>query len=237
MFLLLLSLKFSALYNCQCYDILGYVSLFGLIITTQLIIFKRAFKTLFCIHCIEGSFCQKFCKSVVLYGFFALILGVVMALSLVAFLSLIDIYFFIFIFIDMLFFYFLYTRWNRSPNTQLKADASIFASHLVINVINSLVLIAFLVGFELFTLMEVHFSPDIFAHINNTIMHHCKLFQDILRTKAFMMETIYATRSIESIGEIIFAFLYVSTLSIIPMSAITMLFKFAIRIGRWDDMP
>ena len=108
--------------------------------------------------------------------------------------------------------------------------ASQVGAEVAINILNIFLLIVMLVSLELMYIKEVIMTPEIFSTINETVQHSCKIFQHVLRTKEFADSSIYAMRSIDGVGDILFTFFYVSTLSLFPMTAITLLYKFGIKI-------
>ena len=228
----MVAVRLTSSLDLGCWGIGSFALLFTLIILHQLIEFKRDVNKLTCPACLEGSLCQKFCKSTLLYSTIALILSTVMSISLLSFLILSEKFFILIIGMDMFVFHYLFTHWNLSRNNELVKDANKIVSEMAVNFLNIILLIVMLVALELMYIKEVQMSPEIFATINETVNHSCKVFQHVLRTKEFTDASIYAMRSIESIGDILFTFFYISTLSLFPMSAITLLYKFGIKIER-----
>ena len=228
-FLLMISVRLTASLDWGCWGIGSYTVLFTAMIFHQLLDFKKQLNRFTCPACREGSLCQKFCKSRVIYGFIAFGLSATMALSLLSFLVLSEKFYMLIIGMDIFVFHYLYTHWNLGLNSELVESANRVISEVAINFFNILLLIVMLISLELMYIKEVLMTPEIFTTINETVQHSCKVFQHLLRTKEFTESAIYAMRSIESVGEILFAFFYLSTLSLFPMTAITLLYKFGIR--------
>jgi len=229
-YLFLLSVKLTSGFEYSCIITSIYTILFSSLILNQLILLKKEINQIACPFCSQNSLCQKFCKSTKIYTLFALILSVIISLSLLSFLILADYYFLIVIAIDIFVFHYLYNHWNQQKiNTQLTPSGFNIYKELAVNFFNIFILLIMFVGLELYFMQNVQMSPEIFNTINETVQHNCKIFQHILRTRAFLDQSIEAMRQIDSIGHILFAFFYISTLSLFPMMAITFLFKFAIK--------
>ena len=228
-FLLMISVRLTTSLELGCWGTAGYAVLFSGMIFHQLMEFKKDVSSFACPACLEGSLCQKFCKSRVVYALIAVTISSVMAVSLLSFLVLTEKFFLLIIGMDMFVFHYLFTHWNLSKNRELVKGASKIVSEVAINFFNILLLIAMLVALELMYIREVQMSPEIFSTINETVHHSCRVFQHILRTKEFTDSSIYAMRSIDGIGNVLFAFFYISTLSLFPMTAITLLYKFGIK--------
>jgi len=228
-FLLMIAVRLTSNLDFGCWGIGGFTLLFTAMILHQLLAFKRDINKITCPACTEGSLCQKFCQGKILYFFIALLLSVVMSLSLLSFLILSEKFYLLIIGMDMFVFHYLFTHWNQTKNKEFVKDANKVLSEVAINFFNILLLIIMLVALELMYIKEVQMSPEIFSTINETVQHSCKVFQHILRTKEFTELSIYAMRNIESIGDILFAFFYISTLSLFPMTAITLLYKFGVK--------
>ena len=229
-FILMIAVRLSNTLNIDCWGTGFFTVLFTLAIWHQLLEFKRDLNKFTCPACVKGSLCQKFCKGKIIYGFISLVLSLVMTLSLLSFLILSEKFFLLIIGMDMFVFHYLYTHWNLSRSTELVENANKVVSEIAINFFNILLLIIMLVALELMYIKEVTMSPEIFSTINETVQHSCKIFQHILRTKEFTDSSIYAMRSIEGIGDFLFIFFYISTLSLFPMTAITLLYKFGIKL-------
>ena len=230
-FLLLVTVRLTANLEFSCWGISGFVLLFSLMIWHQLVEFKKALNLFACPACAEGSLCEKFCKSTIIYALFALVLSVVMSLSLISFLILTEKFYLLIIGMDMFVFYYLFNHWNAKRITELTESASKVGAEIAINILNIFLLIVMLVSLELMYIKSVDMSPDIFVNINETVHHSCRVFQHILRTKEFTESSIYAMRNIDNIGNILFAFFYISTLSLFPVTAITLLYKFGIKMN------
>ena len=232
LFLLMVAVRLTATLDMGCWLIGAFALLFTSLIWHQLIEFKKGLNLFICPACTEGSLCQKFCRSTKVYGFISLILSLIMSISLLSFLILTERFFMLIIGMDMFVFYYLFTYWNSSKSTELTKDAMKVASEIAVNFLNVLLLIIMLVSLELMYVKEVIMSPEIFGTINETVQHSCKVFQHILRTKEFAEQSIYAMRNIEGIGDILFSFFYISTLSLFPVTAITLLYKFGIKFDQ-----
>jgi hypothetical protein len=230
MFILIVVVKFTAHLDFGCWLIGGFIALFAGIILHQLIEFKRDLNQFVCPFCADGSLCKSFCKSIKIYTIVAVVLSFIMSVSLLSFLILTDALFLAFVFLDIFIFYYIFTRWNRLQTKELVEDAKKVGSEAIINFLNVLVLIIALVSLELSNIKDVQFTPEIFEFINENVVHSCKIFRHILRTKEFMELSMYAIRNIGEIGAILFTFLYISSLSVFPMTAITLLYKFGIKI-------
>lgn len=228
-FLLMVAVRLTASLEIGCWGTAGFTLLFSVMIFQQLLAFKREVNTFVCPACLEGSLCKKFCNGTLLYAIIALIFSVTMALSLLTFLVLSEKFFLLIIGMDMFVFHYLFTHWNLNKNSELVESANKIVSELAINFFNIFLLIVMLVALELMYIKEVQMSPEIFSTINETVQHSCKVFQHILRTKEFTDSSIYAMRSIDGIGDYLFVFFYISTLSLFPMAAITFLYKFGIK--------
>jgi len=229
-FVLMMTVRLTTTFDLGCVGTGGYVFLFSGMIFHQLLEFKKDLVSFTCPACQEGSLCQKFCKSRFIYAIIALVLSVIMSLSLMTFLILSEKFYLLIIGMDMFVFHYLFTHWNLGKNAEVVEGASKVISEVAINFFNILLLIVMLVALELMYIKEVQMSPEIFSTINEQVHHSCKIFQHVLRTKEFTESSIYAMRSIQGIGDYLFAFFYVSTLSLFPMTAITLLYKFGIKI-------
>jgi len=229
-FLLMISVRLTASMEWGCWGIGTFTVLFTAMIFHQLLDFKKQLNKFTCPACLEGSLCQKFCKSRVLYGLIAFGLSATMAISLLSFLVLSEKFYLLIIGMDIFVFHYLFTHWNLGMNAELVENANKVISEVAINFFNILLLIVMLVALELMYIKEVMMTPEIFSTINETVQHSCKIFQHVLRTKEFADSSIYAMRSIDGVGDILFTFFYVSTLSLFPMTAITLLYKFGIKI-------
>jgi len=228
-FLLMVAVRLTANIEVGCWLIGLFTLLFTLMIWHQLIEFKKGLNLFICPACTEGSLCQKFCRGTKVYALIAFILSLVMSVSLLSFLILTERFFILIIGMDMFVFYYLFTYWNSSTSTELTKDAMRVASEIAVNFLNVLLLIIMLVSLELMYIKEVIMTPEIFGTINDSVHHSCKVFQHILRTKEFAEQSIYAMRNIDGIGDVLFAFFYISTLSLFPVTAITLLYKFGIK--------
>lgn len=231
-FILMIAVRLTSDLEMGCCGTGFFTLLFTGAILHQLLDFKKDINKFTCPACVEGSLCQKFCKSRVLYGVIALVLSVTMSLSLLSFLVLSEKFFLLIIGMDMFVFHYLFTHWNETRSSELVEGANKVVSEVAINFFNILLLIVMLVALELMYIKEVQMSPEIFSTINETVQHSCKVFQHILRTKEFTDSSIYAMRTIDGIGDVLFVFFYISTLSLFPMTAITLLYKFGIKIER-----
>ena len=231
-FLLMLAVRLTASLDIGCWGTAIFTVLFSGMIFQQLLAFKKDVNTFVCPACLEGSLCKKFCNGTIIYALIALVLSSTMALSLLSFLVLTEKFFLLIIGMDMFVFHYLFTHWNLRKNSELVESANKIVSELAINFFNILLLIIMLVALELMYIKEVQMSPEIFSTINETVQHSCRVFQHILRTKEFTESSIYAMRSIDGIGDILFIFFYISTLSLFPMAAITFLYKFGIKTER-----
>ena len=229
-FLLMISVRLTASLDWGCWGIGTFSILFTAMIFHQLLDFKKQLNKFTCPACIEGSLCQKLCKSRVIYGFVAFGLSLTMTISLLSFLVLSEKFYLLIIGMDIFVFHYLFTHWNLGMNSELVEKANRVISEVAINFLNILLLIVMLVALELMYMKEVRMSPEIFSTINETVQHSCKIFQHVLRTKEFTDVSIYAMRGIESVGDILFTFFYVSTFSLFPMTAITLLYKFGIKL-------
>ena|GEM_PF-3499219 len=228
-FLLMISVRLTASMDWGCWGIGTFTVLFTAMIFHQILDFKRQLNKFACPACIEGSLCRKFCESRVIYGLIALGLSLTMALSLLSFLVLSEKFYLLIIGMDIFVFHYLFTHWNLGMNSELVESANRVMSDVAINFFNILLLIVMLVALELMYIKEVAITPEIFSTINETVQHSCKIFQHLLRTKEFTDSSIYAMRNIEGVGDILFTFFYISTLSLFPMTAITLLYKFGIK--------
>jgi len=231
-FLLMVSVRLTATIDMGCWLIGGFTLIFTFAILHQLIEFKKGLNLFICPACTQGSLCQKFCQSTKLYGFIAFILSLIMSISLLTFLILTERFFILIIGMDMFVFYYLFTYWNSSKSTELTKNAMKVAGEVAINFLNVLLLIIMLVSLELMYIKEVIMTPEIFGTINESVQHSCKLFQHVLRTKEFTEQSIYAMRNIDGVGDILFSFFYISTLSLFPVTAITLLYKFGAKFDR-----
>jgi len=229
-FLLMISVRLTASLDWGCWGIGTFGILFTAMILHQLLDFKKQLNLFACPACKKGSLCQKFCESRVVYGLIAFGLSITMSVSLLSFLVLSEKFYLLIIGMDIFVFHYLFTHWNLGMNSELVENANSVISEVAINFFNILLLIVMLVALELMYIKEVLMTPEIFSTINETVQHSCKIFQHLLRTKEFMDTSIYAMRSIENVGDILFAFFYVSTLSLFPMTAITLLYKFGIKV-------
>ena len=229
-FLLMVAVRLTATMQVGCWLVLSFTMLFTLMIWHQLVEFKKALNLFACPACAEGSLCQKFCRSTLLYGLVALVISTVMSLSLISFLTLTEKFYFLIIGMDMFLFYYLFNHWNATAITELRENASKIGSEIAINLLNVLLLIILLVISELMYLKEVQLTPEIFGTINESVNHSCRVFQHVLRTKEFTESSIYAMRNIEGIGNLLFTFFYISTLSLFPVTGITLLYKFGIKM-------
>ncbi len=228
-FLLMVSVRLTTSLDIGCWGVVGYVVLFSGMILHQLMEFKKDVASFACPACLDGSLCQKFCRSRVVYALIALSISLIMSISLLSFLVLTEKFFLLIVGMDIFVFHYLFTHWNLGKNRELVQGASKIVSEVAINFFNILLLIVMLVALELMYIREVQISPEIFSTINETVHHSCRVFQHILRTKEFTESSIYAMRNIKEIGNLLFAFFYISTLSLFPMTAITLLYKFGIK--------
>lgn len=228
-FLLMLAVRITVTLDLGCWLIGAFALFFTGAILHQLIEFKKSLNLFICPACIEGSLCQKFCRSTKLYAVVALGLSLIMSISLLSFLILTERFFLLIIGMDMFVFYYLFTYWNSSKSIELTQDAMKVAGEVAVNFLNVLLLIIMLVALELMYIKEVVMTPEIFGMINENVQHSCKVFQHVLRTKEFTEQSIYAMRNIEGIGGVMFAFFYISTLSLFPVTAITLLYKFGVK--------
>lgn len=231
-FMLMIAVRLTSSLEVGCWSTGIFTLLFTGAIFHQLLDFKKDINKFTCPACVEGSLCQKFCKSRVAYGLIALTLSLTMALSLLSFLVLSEKFFLLIIGMDMFVFHYLFTHWNETRSSELVDGANKVVSEVAINFFNIILLIIMLVALELMYIKEVQMNPEIFATINESVQHSCRVFQHILRTKEFTDSSIYAMRSIDGIGDVLFTFFYISTLSLFPMTAITLLYKFGIKIER-----
>ena len=87
-FLLMILVRLTASLEWGCWGIGTFTVLFTAMIFHQLLDFKQQLNKFTCPACIEGSLCQKFCKSRILYGLIAFGLSATMAISLLSFLVL-----------------------------------------------------------------------------------------------------------------------------------------------------
>ena len=231
-FILMVAVRLTTSLDYGCWTIGIFTVLFTGAIFHQLLDFKKDINKFTCPACVEGSLCQKFCQGRVVYGLIALGLSLTMTLSLLSFLILSEKFFLLIIGMDMFVFHYLFTHWNLTKNSELVHSANKLVSEVAINFFNILLLIIMLVALELMYIKDIQMSPEIFSTINETVQHSCKVFQHILRTKEFTDSSIYAMRSIDGIGDLLFVFFYISTLSLFPMTAITLLYKFGIKVER-----
>jgi len=229
-FVLMVTVILTANVNASCWIIGGFSLFFTVAIMHQLIEFKKDINKFACPACSEKSLCEKFCTSTKLYMTIAFILSVTMTISLLSFLILAENFFIMIIGMDMFVFHYLFTHWNKTKSNQVVEDASKVVSEIAINFFNILVLIIMLIALELMYIKNINMSPEIFGIINESIQHSCTLFRHILRTKEFTDLSIYATRNIDGIGNILFTFFYISSISLFPMTAITLLYKFGIKV-------
>ncbi len=229
-FVLMVVVRLTANLDLGCWLIGSFTILFTGAILHQLIEFKKDLNKFACPACADGSLCQKFCTSTKLYTIVAFVLSLIMAISLLSFLVLTEKFFLLIIGMDIFVFHYLFTHWNKTKTKELVKDATKVGGEIAINFFNILLLIIMLVALELMYIKDIHMNPEIFGVINDTVQHSCKVFQHIIRTKEFTDSSIYAMRNIEGIGNILFTFFYISTLSLFPMTAITLLYKFGIKI-------
>jgi hypothetical protein len=229
MFALIVAVKLTTNLDAGC----GLIGIFTLIFSSailhQLIEFKKDLNKFACPACTDDSLCHKLCTSTKLYTIVAVVISLVMAISLLSFIVLAENFFLLIIGMDIFVFHYLFTHWNSTNTNELVQDAKKVGAEVIINFLNILLLIVMLVALELMYIKDVQMSPEIFGTINEQVQHSCKVFQHILRTKEFTDSSIYAIRNIDGIGNILFTFFYISTISIFPMTAITLLFKFGIK--------
>jgi len=231
-FVLLLSVKLTASFNWGCIPIAVYMSIFAIFIFREIFDFRKSIQRLSCKFCLPNTFCEKLCKSNTIYSIFKIILAIIISISLIAFLISIDIIYFIAIFFDIFIIKWLYFSWqSNSAQKQVVEEATIIYSNFVVNVLNSVLLILIFIILELLKFEAVNMSPDIFYQINEKIKHSCQVFQHILRTQEFLNKSVYAIKEIEYIGNYLFAFFYISTLSLFPVTAITFLYKQGLKLN------
>jgi hypothetical protein len=229
-FTLLVAVIFTATSNTGCYTVGGFILIFTVAIMHQLIEFKKGVNKFACPACSKNSLCEKFCTSTKLFAVIAFFLSIIMSVSLISFLLLTEKFFILIIGMDVFVFHYFYTQWNKTQSNQLVGDASKVVGEVAINFFNILILLVMLIALEFMYAKSIDMNPDIFYTIKEKIHHSCKLFEYLLRTKELTNTTIYLLRNIEQIGDILFSFFYISTLSLLPMTAITLLYKFGIKM-------
>ncbi len=228
-FILLVLAKYTGSIEANCWIVGGFIILFSGAITHQLLEFKKDLNEFACHACIEGSICQRFCKSEKIYAIFAIGLSIIMSLSLISFLILADDFYIAILFMDIFVFHYIFTDFNKSNNQQLVKSATKVWKEIAINIGNVLLLVLMLIALELMHIKNIQINPEIFSIINDKVHHSCIIFQHLLRTLEFFNSSMYATRSIEGIGDSLFVFIYITSISMFPMIAITLLYKFGIK--------
>ncbi|KIM09392.1 MAG: hypothetical protein KU28_01890 [Sulfurovum sp. PC08-66] len=214
-----------------CWWVLSFASIFAAMIWHQLLAFKRDINTFACPFCHEGSLCERFCRSVWLFGMVSAVMAIVMALSVMAFLTMMHPYFWVILFLDLFFFYTLMSRWNVSKSNQLKPQAMGIVGQLVVNMLNVALLTVAIMGVDWSVTPHHEIDAELFAYINAHVTHACTIFQHLLRTQAFLEHAIFGLRAIEGVGQWLFGFFYIASLSFFPLLGITLLYKFGLTFG------
>lgn len=228
-FLLLLSVPLTEKLHVGCVGIFVYTLIFSGMILQQLMELKKDINTFACPFCQPNSLCERFCKSVKLYAIFAFFFAVTISLSLITFLFLVTPFFYYIMFMDIFVAYYIFKSLAKSKTKQLVQHASKIYFEIIGNVLNISLLMVMLVTLEFQMSHNLHMSPEIFGYIVKNVNHSCTLFQHLLRTKELLDISIYGLRDIKGIGNWLFGFFYISTLSLFPLLGITLLYKFAVK--------
>lgn len=229
---LLVGVRFTVDMDFGCWFIGAYISLFSVFILIQLYNLKKGINQFACPACVDGSWCKKICTGSLFFLPVGICLSVIMSISLVSFLVTINLHFIMYMIVDAVLFYMIINKINNNNYADITLKANAVVKEIVGNFFNILILTAFFVFVELYDAKDIPMDfVGICNGVEQTIHNSCGLFQDLLRTQEALQRVIFATKNINGIGEYLFPILYLSSLSLLPLTAITLLYRFGVNNG------
>jgi len=222
-------------YNYECWRLGFFTLLFFCPLISQLIKFKK-YKQAFSYQYLEDSLIKKVLKGGVII---LVILALIMSLSLVTFLIQLNEYFYIVLFIDIFVFHIIYKLSHNNFKSYVTEDGLKLVGAITTNFINTSILIISLITFDFLDVKHIDISPELFRTINSEVCNGCYVFQDLLRTQRFFSDLTYAIKSqnLGFIGDAIFVFFYITSLSIVPMTSITLIYMYSIeKINNYNQL-
>lgn len=157
----------------------------------------------------------------------ALIISPVFATSLMAFLYLADRVVFLLLFIDIFVFIYIDRKLCINFEKYLNKDvAKLFYEYAPLAV-NTFFLVMVYVLIKLFdnSIVFEAGSSEIPIYVAKNVHHSCQFFRWLIRTQSYIELLISSLRNLESIGWYFYVTMLVSTVSVIPFSAVSFLLK------------
>ena len=231
--MLLVGIKFTTSYGC--FAIIVYVLVVGMVIFSQLLYFKTQMEKFVCSSYFkDGSLLRKICVSKKIYWIVAFVLSLMLSLSLLIFVFLADKYTILLLFLDVFIIYLLYIIFNKSLHSQLEYNAQRVFAEMLVNALNMGIVFVGILFISFINIHDVQFNPKMLHVIHNEVYHACKLFRWYLRTKVLIGYSIDSLRSIGEFGTFIYSFVVITSISFFPITALTLYYKYFIRILRGE---
>ena len=217
-----------------CITIGMTIVILSLIFTYQMSIFKTKMHEIVKDKiCEEGTFCYSFFNGKWKYRIVSFMISIPMAIALMIFLHDIEWVFFAFLVFDIFLFHYIYTHFFSLVSSQLTKNSAGVAGEIFINFFHIIILM-FIVIVIYFNFMgePSMINTHVYKSIVDNVKYPCVYFQDLLRTKALIEQTILSLQLIPDIGNYIFIYFYITSLSFFPALGITFIFKTAMNISQ-----
>ena len=225
----LIGIKFTTSFDCLV--VVVYVFAVAMMIFSQLLYFKAQMEKFICASYFkDGSLLRKICVSKKIYVIIAFFLSLMLSFSLLIFVFLADKYTIGLLFLDVFIIYFLYRVFNKSLQTQLEDNAHRVFAEMLVNALNMGIVIIGVLFLSFLNVHDIQFAPKMFYVVHDEVNHACKWFRWYLRTKVLIGYSIDSLRNIGDLGTVIYSFLVVTSISFFPITALTLYYKFFIRI-------
>jgi len=224
-FLLLVLFK---VINNNCIFIFVFFIIFFSMIYYQLIDFKKKANDAFCPICKTGTICKLLCESNLSAKIVSVIIAMIASFSMMSFIYTVSSWFLLVILLDMIIFYFIYNSIDHKLSKEFKENALGFFKEISINFLSILFLLGFFIMISLISVNpDLQLSPQLFEKVNQDINHGCLYFQHFVRTTYFFDLFIQSLMNLDGVSGLVFSFLYITSLSLFPFFAITLVFKFS----------
>lgn len=163
----------------------------------------------------------------------ALIISPVFATSLMAFLYLAERVVFVFLFIDIFVFIYIDRKLCINFEKYLNKDVARLFYEYTPLAVNTLFLVIVYILIKLFdnSIVFEAGSSEIPMYVANNVHHSCQFFRWLIRTQFYIELLISSLRNLESIGWYFYVTMLVSTVSVIPFSAVSFLLKSIVNNG------
>lgn len=153
---------------------------------------------------------------------------IIASFSMMSFLYTVSSWFLLIVLLDMILFYFIYNSIDHKLSKEFTENALGFFKEISINFLSILFLLGFFIMISLVSVnSDLQLSPQLFEKVNQEINHGCLYFQHFVRTTYFFDLFVQSLMNLDGIGDLVFSFFYITSLSLFPFFAITLVFKFS----------